>query len=157
MRLWVRARVGAMIGVGGASVMAAIGLAQGGGDQLLWHELPFVACAFVGATAAGLLLEPFFGGRGRGGALKAAIGTLGATFGGAGLGGAAALGVHEPLAGLFFGPLFVAGSILTSPVVALTWIATMTLAHLVARSIRRDVVAPGLPLSPSTPGAARGE
>jgi hypothetical protein len=129
MRLWVRARIGAMVGLGGAAVMAAIGFAHGGGGRLLWHELPFVACAFAGATAAGLLLAPFFGGGGRRGALRATLGAVGATLGGAGLGGAAAFGFHDPLVGVVLGPIFVASSILSSLPVAAAWISSMALAH----------------------------
>lgn len=135
MRLLARARVGAMVGASGAAVMAAIAIAQGGGGRLLWHELPFVACAFAGATAAGLVFAPYFGGGGRAGALRAALGAVVATLGGAGLGGAAALGLHDPLLGLFLGPMFVAGSILSSPPVAAAWLASMALAHLCARSV----------------------
>jgi hypothetical protein len=135
MRLWVRARIGAMVGTGGAAVMAAIGFAQGGGGRHISHELPFVACAFVGATAAGLLLAPYFGWGGRRGALRATLGAVGATLGGAGLGGAAAFGLHDPLVGLVLGPIFVAGSIVSSPPVAAAWIASMALAHFSARSL----------------------
>jgi hypothetical protein len=131
MRLWVRARIGAMVGTSGAAVMAAIGIAEGGGGRLLWPDLPFIACAFAGATAAGLVLAPFFGR----GALRAVLGAVVATLAGAGLGGAAALGLEDPFAGLFLGPMFVVAWILSSPSVAAAWIATMALAHLGAESM----------------------
>jgi hypothetical protein len=144
-----RVRTAAAIGAGGAAVMAAIAIEAGGPGELFWADLPNVACAFVGATAAGLWLAPLFGRDGGRGVLRVGAGAVAATAAGAALGGAAALGLSDPVSGLVIGPVFVAASVAGSPAVAAVWAGSMGLAHLVARGGRGRA---GGRLSPGSSG-----
>lgn len=125
-----RAAIAALIGMGGAAVMAAIGVAAGGGT-LGGAVLP-VAAAGGGAFLAGLATARFFGRPGGRGAALAAAGALLATGGGAALGA----GFLAGPSGFLAGPVFVALSLVEAPAVALVWAAAMILAQFGARRVR---------------------
>lgn len=140
MTLWERARIGAMVGASGGLVMALISAAAGGTRGLLWHDLPFVAMAFAGATAAGLGLARLFGAEGRLGWGLAVLGAVLTTWAGAALAATLVLGPQVLLQGLLLGPGFVGAWILSSPPVAVGWAGSMALVHRLARAIRRGTV-----------------
>lgn len=142
MKIWERARIGAMVGASGALVAALISALSGGVRGLIWQDIPFIVFAFVGATAAGLALAVLFGARGWAGWGLAMLGALLSTGAGAALGAVLLLGMENPLHGLSLGLFYVGSWLLSSPPVALGWVGSMALIHAAARRIRQSRAAP---------------
>ncbi|CAN1573798.1 hypothetical protein MCELHM10_03505 [Paracoccaceae bacterium] len=120
-----------LIGSSGTLVMLSMLGTRWGGD---W---PFVIAAAIGAGASGFLYADCLGLPGRRGLGLCLLGAILTTVTGAAVAGLG-LGIVVAMtpAGLFFGPMAVAQALLTSLPVLVTWIVTMTAAHLVMGQIR---------------------
>jgi hypothetical protein len=135
-----RMHVAAGIGLIGGLVMWAALVADDGGHVIdrLRYDWPMMAGALFGAFCAGLATGGLFGRQGLAGGLLAAFGAVLSTGIGSAIGAASCLwlqaGMMEnPVAGLIFGPVFVAASILNSVEVLTTWAGCFLLLHQGAR------------------------
>ncbi len=119
----------ALIAVSGALVMLAIGA------PFAIVDLALVAFAAAGAFLAGLVCAKLFGQTGRDGDATAIVGAILSTLLGAAIAGLcvgfSALGVRM----VIMAPIFVAGAILTSPLVFPVWVTSMWAAHLAMRRV----------------------
>ena len=119
-----------LIGLSGASVMAAMGQGH--------FEPGMVVVATAGAGLAGLPVAGLFGGRGREGVLAAVAGAVMATALGAMLAGGA-LALMTGFGGaVFIAPAAVAGAILSQKLTALAWVGSMAGAHFLTLLAREE-------------------
>jgi hypothetical protein len=123
-----------LIGLSGASVMAAMG--QG------YFDPAMLMVAALGAGLAGLPVASLFGGRGRDGALAALAGAVMATGLGAALAGFATTLMTGYAGAILIAPAAVYGAILSQPMTALSWAGSMAGVHLLTRLAREEAAWP---------------
>lgn len=133
-----RAAIAAMVGAVGASVMLAIMINIGSRLQ----EMPFfLSAAAAGAAVAGATTAPLLGQRAKGGIAMAALGAVASTLLGATLAGAVVDIMSDRLGGVVgFAAVFVAGSIVSQPVVAAIWGLGFTATHVMSLRLRASVI-----------------